>query len=293
MAGDKHHKIRKLAQKVSKAQASEANEPASAPTPAPKAPATDFRFKMMEEGPESDELVTVAFEVPSQTKQNGGAKPSQAERKPSENQATGLAGPELEAKLREAAQKAIADHEKAQVEAEAALIKRLKDLRKTVLFPNSILEPVQTIDLENHLVGKLARNFCTYRVNSVIVLNDESYSFPKKQIGHDPSEFIIKILQYLETPQYLRKALFPLTPLLRNAGLLNPLDCQHHLKVADISEFREGVVLNRPVQEKKGSWADIGLPKVTSPALSTRSADSARNQSHRPARKLPVRRSQV
>ena len=40
------------------------------------------------------------------------------------------------------------------------LTMKLSRMRKTVLFPNSILEPVQTIDLENHLIGKLARQFC-------------------------------------------------------------------------------------------------------------------------------------
>jgi hypothetical protein len=285
MAGDKHHKIRKLAHKISKVQTTDAKEivHAPAPTTTAKAPAADFRFKMMEEAPDSEELVTVAFEVPSKVKQNGGLVPLQAARKPSETQATSLDGPELEARLKEAADNAISDYKKVQGDADSALIRRLTDLRKTVLFPNSILEPVQTIDLENHLVGKLARTFCIYRVNSVMVFNDESYSFPKKQIGHDPSEFIIKILQYLETPQYLRKALFPLTSLLRNAGLLNPLDCKHHLKVADESEFREGVILNRPVQEKKGSWADIGLAKVDLSALSFGPVNPARNQGHRAA----------
>jgi predicted SPOUT superfamily RNA methylase MTH1 len=37
-------------------------------------------------------------------------------------------------------------------------------------------------------------------------------------------------LQYLETPQYLRKHLFKLHPDLKNAGLMNPIECHHHLK---------------------------------------------------------------
>ena len=142
------------------------------------------------------------------------------------------------------------------------LQEKIKKLRKTLLFPNSILEPVQTIELENQLIGKLARQFCIYNINGVMVFNDESYSYKKRQTGHDPSEFIVKILQYLETPQYLRKALFPISSVLRNAGLLNPLDCLHHLKFSDISVYREGVILKRPTKEKDGSWADIGLAKV-------------------------------
>lgn len=39
-----------------------------------------------------------------------------------------------------------------------------------------------------------------YCVNEIIIYNDEAYSGAKKELGFDPSEFIIKILQYLETP---------------------------------------------------------------------------------------------
>ncbi len=38
-----------------------------------------------------------------------------------------------------------------------------------------------------------------------------------------------------------------------------PLECHHHLKKEDISEYREGVILKRPVKKNKGSWVDIGL----------------------------------
>ncbi len=53
--------------------------------------------------------------------------------------------------------------------------------------------------------------------------------------------FLARVLQYLETPQYLRKALFPMHRDLRLAGLMPPLDCPHHLRFEDQSEFREGL----------------------------------------------------
>jgi predicted SPOUT superfamily RNA methylase MTH1 len=45
-----------------------------------------------------------------------------------------------------------------------------------------------------------------------------------------PDVFFARVMQYLETPQYLRKALFPIHPDLKLAGLLNPLDAPHHLR---------------------------------------------------------------
>ena len=44
-------------------------------------------------------------------------------------------------------------------------------------------------------------------------------------------------------------------------GLLNPLDCPHHTKVDEESPYREGVVLDKPVKDTKGSFVNVGLLK--------------------------------
>jgi predicted SPOUT superfamily RNA methylase MTH1 len=66
--------------------------------------------------------------------------------------------------------------------------------------------------------------------------------------------------------QYLRKALFPVHEDLRYAGLLNPVDAPHHMRMDDRSKYREGVVL-RPkkkqgdvdIDTNRGSLVDVGL----------------------------------
>ena len=73
------------------------------------------------------------------------------------------------------------------------------------------------------------------------------------------TEFFVQNLEYLETPQYLRKTLFPRSPALRFAGLMNPLDAPHHVRHNEWSPYREGCVIKRPVKEGKGSWVNIGL----------------------------------
>lgn len=43
---------------------------------------------------------------------------------------------------------------------------------------------------------------------------------------------------------------------------MNPIESKHHLKTDEYHQYREGVVLNRPVKETAGgSWVDIGLKK--------------------------------
>ena len=50
-------------------------------------------------------------------------------------------------------------------------------------------------------------------------------------------------------------------PDLQKAGIMNPIECPHHLKSNEVSEFREGVSVERPTKKGAGSWVDIGLTK--------------------------------
>src|SRR5208337_1709947 len=74
------------------------------------------------------------------------------------------------------------------------------------------------------------------------------------------------LLSYLETPQYLRKRLFKLSPDLQYAGILPPLRTPHHplnrrMKELRAGELREAVTLSRT---EKQTLVDIG---VEQPAL--------------------------
>ena len=61
------------------------------------------------------------------------------------------------------------------------------------------------------------------------------------------TEFFVQNLEYAETPQYLRKALFPKSSALRYASIMNPLGTSHHLRYDEWSKYRDGAVLNKPV----------------------------------------------
>lgn len=47
-----------------------------------------------------------------------------------------------------------------------------------------------------------------------------------------------------------------------NTGLLNPLDSPHHMRQDEDSEFREGVVVDRPTRPGQGSFVNCGMKKV-------------------------------
>ena len=137
----------------------------------------------------------------------------------------------------------------------------------SVALPGSILENAQSPELRTYLAGQVARALVIFNVDEVVIF-DES---PKKIVRNDefkgstkatdPNILFARILQYLECPQYLRKYFFPVHQDLKYAGLLNPLDCPHHMRMDDIMPYREGVTLERPVKKGEGSFVNIGMRK--------------------------------
>jgi predicted SPOUT superfamily RNA methylase MTH1 len=73
-----------------------------------------------------------------------------------------------------------------------------------------------------------------------------------------PQEFMARLLQYCECPQYLRRHFFPMHPDLQFAGLLAPIDAPHHVREGDASKYREGVVLQKK-SPKGGSLVNCGI----------------------------------
>jgi predicted SPOUT superfamily RNA methylase MTH1 len=79
---------------------------------------------------------------------------------------------------------------------------------------------------------------------------EEKTTEEKGDTGRDnqrsnPQEFMARLLQFCECPQYLRRGFFPMHPDLQFVGLLAPVDAPHHVRADDRCKYREGVVLNK------------------------------------------------
>ena len=85
--------------------------------------------------------------------------------------------------------------------------------------------------------------------------------------------WLLLTLQLLD--RYLRRTLIPRHPDLRFAGLLNPLDTPHHMRITEVARFREGVVVKRPC--KSGAFVNVGLKKVSTQLLRAASRGSLTN----------------
>ena len=126
----------------------------------------------------------------------------------------------------------------------------------------AIAIPASTISDTPHLrektakIGVIGRAAAIFRVDEIIVYPDG----PKANQARD-LDFIALLLNYLETPQYLRKRLFKIEPDLQFAGILPPLRTPHHpvsgkTRDLDVGEYREGLVLSKV---KEGLLVDIGV----------------------------------
>lgn len=118
-----------------------------------------------------------------------------------------------------------------------------------VSLPDTVLEDKESLREKTAKLGLIARACAIYGVDVIEVFRD-----PK---GRGEEKGVRKVLGYLETPQYLRKRLYPLDEELRYAGMLPPLRIpSHKTKIpADrlpLGEVREGVV-------NSDGTVDIGL----------------------------------
>ncbi|XP_073496210.1 putative methyltransferase C9orf114 homolog [Phyllobates terribilis] len=136
----------------------------------------------------------------------------------------------------------------------------------SVALPGSILDNAQTLELRTYLVGQIARACAIFCVDEIVVFDETGEGSTSTEgefegvgrKGH-ASVQMARILQYLECPQYLRKSFFPKHPDLQFAGLLNPLDSPHHVRIDEESMYREGVVVDRPTRGSRGSFVNCGM----------------------------------
>ena len=133
--------------------------------------------------------------------------------------------------------------------------------RLTIAIPASIIFDTPHLREKTSKIGLIGRAAAIFRVEQIIIYPDIA-----KTDQRQDTALIALLLNYLETPQYLRKNLFKIEPNLQYAGILPPLRTPHHpvsgkTKHLKIGEYREGLILS---ETKEGLLVDIG---VQQPAL--------------------------
>jgi predicted SPOUT superfamily RNA methylase MTH1 len=71
------------------------------------------------------------------------------------------------------------------------------------------------------------------------------------------------ILEYLDTPPYLRKKIYPKMWILKHAGILPPIKSPHHMTLIDINKIKDGDVrFGFVVKQSDSLYVDVGLEKM-------------------------------
>ena len=162
----------------------------------------------------------------------------------------------------------------------------------SILIPSSATMESRDERVRTLKVGMIARAAAVFRVDRIVIYRDEEF---------DDSRFISRVLQYAETPQYLRKRLFPRERALRYVGILPPLRTPHHPKSSKVStlkvgEYRVGLVVDE-VGSDDGAWVEIGverpLPLRTAKRFSAGQRLNVRVFSLKPLAAEPVDRSEI
>ena len=125
-----------------------------------------------------------------------------------------------------------------------------------VAIPDTTLTDCTDLRQKTVKSGSIARALAIFRVNYVYIYDTGTLIGNKKR----DADLLTKLLRFMDTPQYLRKMIFPKSPSLKYAGILPPLRTKSHPLEQTKTDLQEGVV-RWGVQVRSGK-VDLGLDKL-------------------------------
>jgi methyltransferase len=127
-----------------------------------------------------------------------------------------------------------------------------------VAFPDSCLIESQTILEKSYKISQISRACSMFRVKKIFIYHDKS-----TKVENIDKKIAKIILEYLDTPPYLRKKIYPKMWILKHAGILPPIKSPHHKTLIDVmniknNEIRFGIV----IKQNDSLYVDVGLQKL-------------------------------
>ena len=144
-----------------------------------------------------------------------------------------------------------------------------RPLALSIAIPSSFVDVSSNKAQKTQQIGRIARAAAIFQVDEIILYRDKQNQRQTKN-----QQFITRVLEYLETPQYLRKHLFSRIPDLQFVGLLPPLRTPHHPLAKESATLKNGEIREGVILVKKGkAVVDVGvetlLPLIQSEAIKT------------------------
>lgn len=159
-----------------------------------------------------------------------------------------------------------------------------------VAIPDTSLSDCSNLREKTTKVGQIARALAIFRVDEVFIYKTGQLETSKRR----DADLLDKLLRYLDTPQYLRRRVFPKTTSLQFAGTLPPLRTLSHPLESSLTDLFEGTI--RWGIQVRPNLIDLGFEKLIDyhDTVSEREPTLFRVRSTNPRIELePIKRSDV
>ena len=131
-------------------------------------------------------------------------------------------------------------------------------LKFDIAIPDSFLYGITSDIDKTFKIFQLSRSLSIFRVENIFIFHDEIIN-PRK----DESNFIVTLLEYLDTPQYLRKKIYPKLDFFKYVGKLHPIRSPHHKDKIPLEKVKSGET-RVGILEKRDNlyFVDVGLDSL-------------------------------
>lgn len=128
-------------------------------------------------------------------------------------------------------------------------------MKLSIAIPDSSLSDETTKLDKSRKISEIARACAIFKIDTIFLYQDGN--------NKEDRNLMLTIFKYLETPQFLRKRLFPKMNDLKFAGVLHPLKIPSHITPADAKKIKKGDIREGITVSFKGKkFVDVGINKL-------------------------------
>lgn len=125
----------------------------------------------------------------------------------------------------------------------------------SIAIPDSALSDEDKKVDKTRKISEIARACAIFRIKTIFIYQDGN--------NKEDRNLMLTIFKYLETPQFLRKRLFPKMNDLKFAGVLHPLKIPSHVTPADAKKIKRGDIREGITISYKGKkYVDVGINQL-------------------------------
>lgn len=129
----------------------------------------------------------------------------------------------------------------------------------SIAIPDSCLDDETTRLDKSRKISLIARACAIFKVNTIYIY-EHSTKLQHRTQNKEDRTLLLTILKYLDTPQFLRKQLFPKMNELKYAGVLHPLKIPSHITPANPNTIKNKTCRDGVIIKTRGKlFVDFGI----------------------------------